>query len=522
MEPVMDEGLQDAAADASTVGDAWRATSDGGVRVGWSVECVRDLERATGDLLTNGTLMQRAAKGLSDVVAREVRSLQAAGVDRPRIVVLVGPGNNGGDALYAARNLAQEDVDCRALLVADKAHTEAVSAAKAAGVVVEPFEADDEGAPASDGDRPTGADALAQADVVIDGILGIGADASRASTWQSVINAIGPNARVIAVDCPTPGMRADVTVTFGVPKTSLMLEPGAAGRVECVDIGLEAALGECDAVRLTQHQLASLWPVPGPTDHKYTRGVVGLATGSDAFPGAAVLGAVAAVTAGPGMVRYVGPTRPSGAVTAAAPEVVHGAGRVQAWVVGSGIDGPREREHESERYESAMAVMRADEPVVVDAGALTWLEPGVRAEGAITVITPHAGELATLLQSRDIDVERADIEADPVLWARRAAKEFDATVLLKGGVTVIASPGERAVLIENRAPHWLATAGTGDVLAGLLGVVLAAGLTPSKAAVLASYVHGRAAHLANPGGPVRALDVASSLGRAIAALLAER
>lgn len=503
-------------------GRAWSDPRDGSVRLCWSVESVRALERATGEAFTDGTLMQRAAKGLSGVIAREARRVEKSGVAEPRVVVLVGPGNNGGDALYAARDLVAEGLAPLVLLVADAAHPEGVAAARAAGVSVARWHSPEGEHADGRNDAPTGAQGLERADIVVDGILGIGADAERANAWQTVIDRISPEALVVAVDCPTPGVRADVTVTFGVPKTSLMLEPGRAGRVECVDIGLDTTTEPVDAERLEVADLAAAWPVPGPHDHKYTRGVVGLATGSDAFAGAAVLGAVAAVTAGPGMVRYVGPRRAQDAVTAAAPEVVHGAGRVQAWVVGSGIDGPSERENRSDRYESAMKALRGDEPVVVDAGALTWLEKGVRPEGAVTVITPHAGELATLLQARGIEVERNQIEADPVTWARRAADETHATVLLKGGASVIASPGDAAAVIENRAPHWLATAGTGDVLAALVGVLVAAGLEAKQAAALGAYTHGRAAHLANPDGPVRALDVASTLGRAAAELVRER
>lgn len=513
-----DESTQRARRDDSGSAHASCSAADGGVRLGWSVESVREMERATGDAFTGGTLMQRAAKGLSDAVAREARRIRATGDDEPRVVVLVGPGNNGGDALYAARNLAEDGLTPLVLLVADTAHAEGLAAARAAGVNVVRRERHEADRDDRHDDAPTHAPAhvLANADIVVDGILGIGADTARGNAWQALVETMNPRALVVAVDCPTPGVRADLTVTFGVPKTSLMLQPERTGRVECVDIGLDAPVESAEAVRLDEAELAVSWPVPGPHDHKYTRGVVGLATGSDAFPGAAVLGAVAAVTAGPGMVRYVGPSRAEDAVTAAAPEVVHGAGRVQAWVVGSGIDGPSERENRSARYESAMKALRGDEPVVADAGALAWLEPGVRPEGSVTVITPHAGELATVLQARCVNVERSQIEADPMTWARRAADETQATVLLKGGVTVIASPGDGPVVVENRAPHWLATAGTGDVLAALVGVLLAAGLEAQEAAALAAFTHGRAAHLANPDGPVRALDVASMLGRAAA------
>ena len=146
-------------------------------------------------------------------------------------------------------------------------------------------------------------------------------------------------------------------------------------------------------------------------------------------------------------------------------------------------------------------------------------------EGSVTVITPHAGELASALALLGItddgdEVTREAVEADPVRWARRMADGTGYVVLLKGGATVIARPAQRsadgiaydrAVFVENRSPNWLATAGTGDVLAGIVGVALAAGIEASAACAVATYIHGRAAHLANPGGPVRALAVAHAL-----------
>lgn len=521
--------------DGADYGDALRAghmrrAVDGeyGIRWAWSVDSVRAAEEAMGELMHDGTLMKRAARGLADVVLREVYRLQGERYQRPSVVFLVGPGNNGGDALFAAARVASAGVTCTAILMTERCHEAGLAAAREAEVLI--------GSAPNWTDEAVGKP-LREAEIVVEGVFGTGTrrpfewesggddwpTRRDRGWWKAPFGGFNPGTTVIAVDTPTDEIDiADITVTIGAPKTSLMLEPERVGRIELVDIGLDLNLVGPDAVRPTPSDLAQSWPVPGPRDHKYTRGVVGLATGSDAFPGAAVLGAVAAVTAGAGMVRYVGPRRAEDAVTAAAPEVVHGTGRVQAWVVGSGIDGPAEREHESDRYDSAMAALRSEEPVVIDAGALTWFEPGVRPEGAETVITPHAGELATLLQSRDIDVDRSTIEADPVTWARRAANETGATVLLKGGVTVIASPGDGPVTIENRAPHWLATAGTGDVLAALIGVLLAAGLEPRSAAGLAAYTHGRAAHLANPDGPVRALDVARSLGRVAAELVPEQ
>ena len=148
-----------------------------------------------------------------------------------------------------------------------------------------------------------------------------GEDDSDAAPWASAVRAIGRETHVVAVDCPTPGITADRTVTFGALKTSMLLDPRAAGEVVVVDIGLAELDGlSTDALRWSVQQYAGRWPIPGPHDHKYTRGVVGMATGSNAFPGAAVLGTVAAATAGAGMVRYVGPSRPSDLVLAAVPE----------------------------------------------------------------------------------------------------------------------------------------------------------------------------------------------------------
>lgn len=508
-----------------------------------SVTWVREAEKASGELLTSGTLMQRAAAAVARVVADEVRRLRA-----DRVVVLVGPGNNGGDALFAARDLARDfGVRADVVLVAGRAHEEGLAAVRDAGLdVIEHPQGPHSECGGEHCDGPRSLQTITAADLVVDGILGIGARASRGSSgshgeddsdaapWASAVRAIGRETHVVAVDCPTPGITADRTVTFGALKTSMLLDPRAAGEVGVVDIGLAELDGlSTDALRWSVQQYAGRWPIPGPHDHKYTRGVVGMATGSNAFPGAAVLGTVAAATAGAGMVRYVGPSRPSDLVLAAVPEAVHGMGRVQAWVVGSGIDGVSEREKNSERYESAIEVLGEAVPVVIDAGALTWLDEIERPEGSVTVITPHAGELASALALLGItddgdEVTREAVEADPVRWARRMADGTGYVVLLKGGATVIARPAQRsadgithdrAVFVENRSPNWLATAGTGDVLAGIVGVAIAAGIEASAACTVAAYIHGRAAHLANPGGPVRALDVASNVGRAIAELV---
>lgn len=252
---------------------------------------------------------------------------------------------------------------------------------------------------------------------------------------------------------------------------------------------------------------AAAWiAVPGPEDDKYSRGVLGLLTGSDRYPGAAVLGAEAALHTGVGMLRYLGAARE--AVLASRPEAVTADGRVQAWVLGSGVDpddGP------------TMARMRRalDDgvPAVLDAGALELLPD---AQGPV-ILTPHFGELA-----RITGWDRAGIAADPVAAARRAADELGATVLLKGSATQVAGPG--LALTVHTEVGWLATAGAGDALAGILGALLATNRVEdrddlARIAASASVIHGLAAERAGGGGPFTVLDLCRTIPVVIAELV---
>lgn len=247
---------------------------------------------------------------------------------------------------------------------------------------------------------------------------------------------------------------------------------------------------------------------PVASDDKYSRGVVGLRTGSDAFPGAAVLGVEAAWRTGIGMVRYTGPRRAQDLVLARRPETVTADGRVQAWVIGSGTDA----EARSARETAALRrILEGDVPVIVDAGAL-GLAAGA---GAPVLVTPHAGEHARLRASLGLDPDVDDVQ--------ETAEALGAVVVRKGASTRVAAPGQAPIAVE--APtSWLATAGTGDVLAGALGAAVAAshetGLTAlQRVAASAVWLHGRAGRLAadeRAGGPIAALDVAEHLPRAVA------
>lgn len=261
--------------------------------------------------------------------------------------------------------------------------------------------------------------------------------------------------------------------------------------------------------------------VPGPSDDKYSRGVVGLRTGSSAYPGAAVLGVEAAWRAGAGFVRYIGAGRAADAVMARRPETVvaaHADGaRVGAWVIGSGTDATQ-RTADDER--ELHGILDGHLPVVVDAGALD-LAPGAAAP---LLLTPHGGEFERLRDRLGLHPE-----ADRARAAAGMAAALGATVLLKGAETLIAS-AEGVVIRVASGTGWLATAGTGDVLAGVLGAFLAANPDEDIAEVAAAgaWLHGHAARIASetvggvvgPGHPIVALDVAEALPRAIADLLA--
>ncbi|MCW2755146.1 MAG: NAD(P)H-hydrate epimerase [Marmoricola sp.] len=456
------------------------------MRAAHTVEQVRAAEAVALAVLPRGALMQRAAAGLAVAIADLL-----GGVYGRRILLLVGSGDNGGDALYAGAMLARRGAAVEAILLSDQVHTVARAALLAAGGrVVAP-----EGAT-----RP---------DVVVDGIVGIGGRPGLRPEAAAAVDLFA-GTPMVAVDVPSgvdvdtgrldgPHVRADVTVTFGTHKPCHLLDPaaGACGVVDLVDLDLELPVAAIEALQAAE--VAALVPRPELFAHKYTRGVVGIRAGSTAYPGAAVLCASGAASGLAGMVRYDGPAADE--VRHRHPGVVAGAGRVQAWVVGSGGDAGAA---------DALARSLADDvPVVVDADALGHLSAG-RPD---LVLTPHAGELATML-----GVERGAVEADQLAFARRAAAHYGCVVLLKGRHSLTAHPDGRVRVTTSGLP-WLAVAGAGDVLAGVIGSLLAAGLDTYDAASVGSWLHGAAAVLAGRGGPVTPEGVADAVGQVVTALL---
>jgi hydroxyethylthiazole kinase-like uncharacterized protein yjeF len=445
------------------------------------------------------TIMRRAAFGLAGYVLGALRD----GAVGRRVVLLVGAGHNGGDALWAGYELRRRGVAVTAVLLApDRAYAPALHALRRAGGRV--VGADD------------GVAAVRRADLVIDGIVGIsGKGGLRAPA--TVVAAQEAGIPIVACDLPSgvdtdtgevhePSVRATATVTFGARKPVHVLAAPQCGAVHLVDFGLGPYLPPPHAHVLDAADVAARWPVPGPSDDKYSQGVVGIAAGSATYPGAAVLAAGAAVLATSGMVRYAGTA--AAAVHARWPEVVatadvDAAGRTQAWTVGpgSGTDDAGRATVE--------AAMARDVPLCLDADAITLLGAHADLRAAIhgrpVVLTPHAGEFARL---------SGHVGADRIGAVRRAAAELGVTVLLKGHATVVADPDGRALVHPSRT-YFAATAGSGDVLSGIVGALLAAGLEPWWAAGCAAFLHARAAEIAADGAPAPASRLQATIPAAV-------
>lgn len=462
----------------------------------YSVAQVRAAEADAMARLPEGELMQRAAHALSAQCAALLDGVYGA-----RVALLVGNGNNGGDALFAGARLAARGARVDALLL-------------------DPARAHGDGLLAFDRARGRAHEAdpalLAGADLVVDGLFGIGGHAGLTGLPAELAHA-AHDLLTVAVDVPSgvdadtgaagdAAVRADVTVTFGAVKAGNVLGAGAelCGELRLVDIGLD--LPATDARLLEAADVRAVLPRPGAADDKYTRGVVGLAAGSEQYAGAGVLATGAAVRGGAGMVRYVGLAPDP--VRARYPEVVvhpdshpHDV-RVQAWVVGPGLGTD----------DTAMAlladVLAADVPVIADADAITLIARTprlIRGRSAPTVLTPHDREFERIAGTPG---------PDRLAAARRAARDLGATVLLKGNATVVAAPDGTAYVNRTGTP-WLATAGSGDVLSGLIGALLASGLPAPMAAAAGAYVHGVAGQRAATDGPPSATDVLAELRDAL-------
>ncbi len=423
---------------------------------------------------TAGELMERAGRAVADEALRSFP-------DARRFAVVCGGGANGGDGRIAAAALREA------------------------------------GREASETEDPAGAD------VVLDALFGTGfhgAPRPEAAGLIERINAAG--GAVLSVDVPSgvdastgevagPAVQADVTVTFHGPKVGLAVAPGRfrAGQVVVAQIGLEQA--PTAIVRATGAVLASV-PRRGTEDSKYSAGALVVIGGAPGTTGAPVLTATAALRADAGYVTLAVPSaclpaaealtlepvkrgfRHSSALETLGPDLE----RASALAVGPGLG----------RSEEARSLVRAllessPLPAVVDADALFGLEPVAR-RGPL-VLTPHAGELARLL-----DADAKWVSAHRLEAAARCSERFGAIVLLKGADTIVRAPGGRTVVCDTGPPS-LATAGTGDVLTGVVGAFLAKGLDAVDAAVAAAVAHGLAAASAPHQAGLVASDVVAAL-----------
>ncbi|HEY1840370.1 MAG TPA: NAD(P)H-hydrate dehydratase [Mycobacterium sp.] len=469
----------------------------------YSAEAIREAEAPLLANLPDGALMARAAYGLATAIIAELTA-RTGGVAGRRVCAVVGSGDNGGDALWAATFLRRRGAAADAILLKpERTHQKGLAAfRKAGGRVVDSV--------------------AATTDLVIDGVVGISASGPLRPDAAAVFESVeAKDIPVVAVDIPSgidvatgaitgPAVHAALTVTFGGLKPAHVLAD--CGRVRLIDIGLD--LPDAEVVGFDAADVAARWPVPGPHDDKYTQGVTGVMAGSSTYPGAAVLCTGAAVAATSGMVRYAGSAHSQ--VLAHWPEVIaspnpSAAGRVQSWVVGPGLGT-------DETGAAALwFALETDLPVLVDADGLTILAAHpdmLAARRPPTVLTPHAGEFARLAGAPPGD--------DRIGATRKLADAVGATVLLKGNVTVIADPGG-PVYLNPAGQSWASTAGSGDLLSGMIGALLAAGLPPCEAAAAAAFVHARAAALsaADPGpgyAPTSASRIVGHIRSALAAL----
>jgi ADP-dependent NAD(P)H-hydrate dehydratase / NAD(P)H-hydrate epimerase len=463
----------------------------------WTVARVRAAEETVLARMPESALMRRAAFGLATRTAASLveRTGEVAG---RHVALLVGAGNNGGDALWAGAILRRRGVAVTAVLLSpDRAHPQGLAALRGAGGRI--------------------ADVLPdRADLVLDGIVGLSGKGPLRPAAARLVEAV--RVPIVAVDSPSgvdpdtgtadgPAVTATETVTFGACKPVHVLAPWRCGRVHLVDIGLLEHLGEPDLRVLAPAEIGALWPVPGPTSDKYSQGVVGIAAGSADYPGAAVLCTGAAVLATSGMVRFAGTA--ADVVRARWPEVVAtgsvaDAGQVQAWAVGPGLGtGAAGRQ-------VVAHVLAAGLPVVADADAITLLarHPELadsRDPGTPLVLTPHDREFERLTGKAP--------GADRVTATRDAANRFNAVILLKGNTTIIAAPDGR-VLVNPSRSSWPATAGSGDVLTGVIGALLATGLDQPIAATAAAHAHELAAALAATSPPHDAFWMQNAVSRA--------
>ncbi len=467
----------------------------------YRVDKIRRIEERAIAVEGVDALMQRAAAAVA-ASASDLLQSRCGGRYGRHVMIMVGAGNNGGDALFAGVRLALRGVRVTAIRCLGTPHAAGLAALLAVGGRL--VDLDDH-------------DPTVGYDLAIDGILGIGGRPGLPDRVARLVQSVEARSiPTIAVDLPSgvdadtgaaPGaaVRATRTVTFGERKPCHLLRPALSrcGTITVVDIGLGMDHDEtADLVSLDEDGLAAAWPYPTERSDKYGRGVVGVDTGSDQYPGAAVMSVYGAVYGGAGYVRFLGAERPAATISAQLPNVVFSPGRVQAHLFGSGW---------GDRADGAEVLAQVAEqglPAVVDADGLRYLP---KPAPASWLLTPHAGELATLLER-----DRSWVENDPFRAVTAGAEQTGATVLLKGATQLVAAPNGGPVLVAIPGPAWTAQAGSGDVLGGVCAALLAAGVDAQRAGQLGASVQAVAA--AEHPGVLAPQELARAIGQTLGRL----
>jgi ADP-dependent NAD(P)H-hydrate dehydratase / NAD(P)H-hydrate epimerase len=475
-----------------------------------TAEEMRAADRAAIDDLglPAALLMEHAGRAVADAV----------GTPRGPVAIVCGSGNNGGDGFVVGRWLRERGVDATVYLAGGRPNSPEAALhlsiyERLGGVVVDHVD------PA----------ALAKAAVIVDALLGTGLHAEVRGPLREVIAAVNASpARKIAVDVPSGldsdsgqplglAVRADATVTLGFAKLGLVGDPGFehTGTLSVADIGIPRHLAAQATARLAEaDEIRALLPPREVTGHKGTHGHLLVVAGSPGKGGAALLSSEAALRAGAGLVTLATDPAVAAALEGQVAEVMvlplgslaEAAAGKKAIAVGPGMTTDPVA---GDALLTALAALEL--PAILDADALNHLARGKSRLGGPRVITPHPGEAARLL-----DRSTADVQRDRVAAARALAAERNAVAVLKGSRTVVAHPDGRVSINPTGNPG-MGTAGSGDVLSGVIGALLAGGMSPWDAARAAVFVHGRAGDLAaaelGPRG-LLARDIAARLPRA--------
>lgn len=487
--------------------------------------------RAIDDIgVPQAVLMENAGRSAALVALEVLFDRRTVGSSKVGpVVALVGSGNNGGDALVALRSFAAWGLETRALLVADRLGADPLLHGWPLDISLDE-DLDDAGLRAL----------LGSASLIVDGILGTGVRGAPRPRQARIIDAVNESAAsVLALDVPSgadattggvPGriVDAELTVSFGAPKTGALVHPARAhvGRHVTVEIGFPPLTGDdAAAFAVTPRWVAERLPRRGTDTHKNQVGRVVVVGGGPGMAGAAILAARGAFRAGAGLVHVVTAAENRDAVHSALPEAI-----VVAWaetarlaetldeagavVVGPGLG------RTAESADILRRTLRTGEaPVVLDADGLNLLAEGAVAipEGRRILMTPHPGEMRRLLEEPsavDPPNESGVRDTSPLTLAREAARRYDCAVLFKGAPSVVAAGGGPAA-IDTQSSSDLAVAGMGDTLAGVCGALSAQGLDLADAGAIGLYLSGRAATLVGRGAGLTPSDVAESVPDAI-------